>query len=153
MKLENLKKLTKRGKKRVGRGIGSGRGGHTSGRGAKGQKARGKIPARLEGGRVPLTKRLPFRRGVHGPKAGQKALVLNLKQLNIMPDKSVIDLEALIHHKLVKKDDALRFGVKILGDGELKTALTVKLPTSGGARKKIEKAGGSVTSEKNEEKK
>ena len=53
----------KRSKKRVGRGQGSGKGSHTSGRGAKGQKVRGKVHLYFEGGQLPITKRLPHQRG------------------------------------------------------------------------------------------
>ena len=65
MDLSSLPKITKRAAKRVGRGYGSGKGGHTSGRGSKGQKARGKLPLTFEGTKVKksLIKRLPLQRG------------------------------------------------------------------------------------------
>ena len=63
MKLHQLTKTTTRSQKRRGRGYGSGVGGHTVGRGAKGQKARSNVSLWFEGGQLPLTKRLPFWRG------------------------------------------------------------------------------------------
>jgi len=61
-----------------------------------------------------------------------------------LPAKTTVDLETLITRKIVDQDDAKKFGVKILGDGEIKVPLVVKLPTSGTAAKKIEAAGGKV---------
>ncbi|OGC53984.1 hypothetical protein A2797_00435 [candidate division WWE3 bacterium RIFCSPHIGHO2_01_FULL_48_15] len=63
MELSKLGKITARGHKRVGRGYGSGKGGHTTGRGAKGQKIRGRIKLTFEGGQLPLVRRLPRRGG------------------------------------------------------------------------------------------
>jgi len=62
-----LSKITRRGKKRVGRGYGSGKGGHTTGRGAKGQNVRNKVRSTFEGGQLPLVRRLP-RRGGSSPR-------------------------------------------------------------------------------------
>lgn len=61
MDLSNLTKITRRAKKRVGRGYGSGKGGHTTGRGAKGQKVRSSLRPTFEGGQLPLVRRLPRR--------------------------------------------------------------------------------------------
>lgn len=144
MNLSNLPKITEKGKKRLGRGHGSGRA-KTSGRGTKGQKARGKIPLFFEGGALPLIKRLPFRRGKGKNKPLKKScMVVNVKVLQVLPDNSVVDLVCLIKNKIVAEDDAKRFGVKILGEGNLSKSLIIKLPISSGARKKIEKAGGRV---------
>lgn len=147
MKLSKLPKITAKRKKRVGLGHGSGRV-KTSGRGTKGQKARGKIPARFEGGSLPLIKRLPMRRGKGRNKVfKKKPIAINVKFLNRLPKKSVVDIKALIEHGIVHKDDAQIYGIKILGEGELTVGLTVKLPTSKGARTKIEAAGGEVANE------
>ena len=62
MELSNLSKIVRSAKKRVGRGYGSGKGGHTTGRGAKGQKARGKVKPTFEGGQLPLARRIPRKR-------------------------------------------------------------------------------------------
>lgn len=139
-----LQKTTTNKLRRLGRGHGSGRG-KTSGRGTKGQKARRKISLSFEGGALPLIKRLPFRRGKgRNESLKAKPIVVNIKALNLLPKNSVVDIESLVKQNIVVEAEAKRFGVKILGDGELKNALTIKLPISNSARKKIEEAGGSV---------
>lgn len=144
MQLSNLKKITKSRKKRLGQGHGSGRV-KTSGRGTKGQKARGKIPLSFEGGAVSLIKRLPFRRGKGRQKTiTKKPVVINVKVLNLLPKNTTVDIQTLIDKKIVDKGEAISFGVKILGDGEINIPLVVKLPVSKNAAKKIEKAGGRV---------
>lgn len=150
-----LPKVKEKSKKRVGRGYGSGRGGHTTGRGQKGQKSRSKINILFEGVKVKksLIKKLPFQRGKEKFKPKRKPLIVNLKILNIFPTGSVIDLNFLVKHGIVKKEDAEIYGVKILGDGELKKKLTIKLPISKSAEKKVEKAGGKVLSEDSSQKK
>lgn len=141
--MEQLIQLTEKSKKRVGRGHGSGRV-KTSGRGTKGQKARGKIKLHFEGGALPLIKRLPFHRGKDRNNVfKRKAIAVNVEFLDLLPNNSVVDTKALIDHKIVSSD-AVVYGVKILGDGELTKVLTVKLATSKGAKAKIEKAGGKV---------
>jgi large subunit ribosomal protein L15 len=135
MNLGNLEKTTTKKKKRVGLGHGSGRG-KTAGRGTKGQKARGDVPLDFEGGALPLIKRLPFLRGKGKNKPLQRdPFVINVGALNVFPKNTDVDLE-----------DARKNGVKILGDGDLKVALNVKLPVSKGAGDKIKKAGGQVIS-------
>lgn len=143
-----LPKIIKRGKKRLGRGYGSGKGGHTVGRGQKGQKARGKIGILFEGVKMKksLIKRLPLRRGKGKFKAKNKPLVVNLKALNILPDLSVVDVSLLIDKGIIDRSDAKKYGVKILGDGEIKKKLIIKMPISKKAAQKIKKAGGKVVS-------
>ena len=144
MELSKLPKITTKPKKRLGQGYGSGRG-KTAGRGTYGQKAKEKVKLGFEGGQLPLIKRFPLRRGKGRFKPfKKKPLVVNVKFLNILPKKEVVDLKTLIKYKIVKEDEAREFGVKILGDGELRIPLTVKLPCSSGAAKKIEAAGGRV---------
>lgn len=144
MNLNSLEKITKRKKKRVGQGHGSGRG-KTSGRGTKGQKARGKIPLMFEGGALPLIKRLPFRRGKGRNRVfRKKPIVVNVQALNLLPKDTRVDIDSLITHHIVDGKDARIYGVKILGDGELRVPLIIVLPVSKGARKKIEAAGGKV---------
>ncbi len=143
MQLNSLPKITKKRLKRVGRGHGSGRG-KTSGRGTKGQKARRKIALSFEGGALPLVKRLPFLRGRGRNKIFKNSTIhINVGKLNLLPAKSVVDLESLLKYGIVK-DEAKKTGVKILGNGELKVALKVRLPVSAGGKKKIEKAHGTV---------
>lgn len=144
MNLSNLQKITTKKKKRVGLGHGSGRG-KTSGRGTKGLKARGNVPLDFEGGALPLIKRLPFLRGKGRNKSLQsKSLILNVSALNILPKGTVVDIETLAKHGLVRLEEAKQIGVKILGDGDLGVSLTVKVPASKGAVEKIKKAGGSL---------
>lgn len=148
MKDINLPKVKEKSKKRVGRGYGSGRGGHTSGRGQKGQKTRRNINVLFEGVKVKksLIKKLPFQRGKGKFKAGDKPLIVNLKVLNILPSGSKVNEELLIKQGIVKKADAEIFGIKILGDGDIKKKLSICLPISKSAAKKVEKAGGNVIS-------
>ena len=146
MAIDKLKKSTIKSKKRVGRGYGSGKGGHTSGRGAKGQKARSKVKLYFEGTpmRKSLIRRMPMLRGKLKNKSFRdKPIILNLKHLNLLPKNSIVDHKTLIKHHLLPKE-ADKHPVKILGDGELKHALKVALPTSKSAEKKITEAGGKV---------
>lgn len=144
MNLHTLTKTTTKKKRRLGQGHGSGRV-KTSGRGTKGQKARGKIPMHFEGGNVSLIKRLPFLRGRGRNKSFKKRpIVINVKVLNLLPKDSIVDIEALAKNRIVDAKDAKIYGVKILGDGNLNVPLVVKLPVSKGAKSKIEKAGGKV---------
>lgn len=130
--------------KRLGQGHGSGKV-KTSGRGTKGQKARGKIPLLFAGSSLQASwlKRLPLLRGKGKNKSLNKnrPLIVNVKLLNGLKAKTEVTLESLKKTGIIGKDETK---VKILGDGDLKVALTVKLPCSSGARLKIEKAGGSV---------
>src|SRR3990167_7796278 len=81
--LHSLPKISFRGKKRVGRGIGSGKGGHTSGRGQKGQLTRRTVPWSFEGGALPLSQRLPFWRGKGRLNPlSDKPVAINLSQLD-----------------------------------------------------------------------
>ena len=144
MSLNNLQKIKKSNKKRLGQGHGSGRV-KTSGRGTKGQKARSKVALSFEGGALPLIKRLPYRRGKGRNKSfSDKNLIVNIKYLNAFPKSQIVDIDSLIKYKIVKEEDARRFGVKILGEGQLDRPLVIKLPTSKSAARKIEKAGGKV---------
>ena len=139
-----MHKITTKKKRRLGVGHGSGRS-KTAGRGTKGQKSRTKIPLDFEGGALPLTKRLPFLRGKGRNKSLKKgAAVINVGLLNEFKKGSIIDIDSLIKQKLVDALYARKNGVKILAEGVLDVALTVKLPVSKGALKKIEKAGGKI---------
>lgn len=143
--MQELSKTNTKKLRRLGRGAGSGRG-KTSGRGTKGQKARRNIGLGFEGGALPLIKRLPFLRGKgRNNSLKAKPVVINVKVLDILPAKSVVDIDTLIKHNIVVASEAKKFGIKILGDGELKNSYTVKLPVTNQAKTKIEKAGGSVS--------
>lgn len=144
MNLSSLRKITKKRQKRLGQGHGSGRG-KTAGRGTKGQKARRKIPLTFEGGALTLIKRLPFMRGKRKNKSFKNGpIIVNVKVLNLLKKGTTVDIKSLIENRIVDPDYAKRYGVKILGDGDLNVSLIVKLPMSKGAAKKILKAGGKV---------
>ena len=124
---------------RKGRGPGSGNG-KTAGKGHKGQNARsgGGVRPGFEGGQLPLYRKLP-KRGFKNRFAVNYAIV-NVSDLNRFEDGSVVDLEALLASKLVRKE---LDGLKVLGDGELTKKLTVKATVfSATAKEKIEAAGG-----------
>ena len=142
MKLNELGKSKIRRKKRVGRGIGSGLG-KTAGRGTKGQKARGKIPAAFTGAGLPTYKKLPLRRGLGNTVLSKKSKLITLDQLNVFKANSIVDLESLMAINLINKKD-IKKRVKILGDGEIKVKLIVKLPVSEKAKEKILLVGGKV---------
>lgn len=144
--IAKLPKIVTRKKKRRGRGYGSGKGGHTTGRGQKGQKSRSKIGILFEGVKMKksLIKRLPLRRGKGKFKAKDKPLIVKLVLLNLLPASSKVNIDTLIKAGIVDRKQAKMFGVKILGDGGIKKKLTVELPISKSAAKKIEKAGGKV---------
>ena len=129
--------------KRLGCGESSGHG-KTSGKGHKGQKARsgGSIRLGFEGGQMPLIRRLP-KRGFNNAAFHKTWAVVNLGDLNDLKAGTVVNEQFLRESKLVRGDVA---GVKILGNGELKHALTFEVDkVSTSAREKIDKAGGKVT--------
>ena len=134
-------------RRRVGRGIGSGKG-KTAGRGVKGQKARTGVAVKgFEGGQMPLHRRLP-KRGFNKPfrKAFNE---INLGRIQQAIDAGKLDIKAAIDNDALVKAGVLRrakHGVRLLGEGELKAkvALTVA-GASKSAVAAVEKAGGSVT--------
>jgi len=142
----NLPKIKARSKKRLGRGYGSGKGGHTVGRGQKGQKSRGGVNILFEGVKMKksLIKRLPLRRGKGKFKSNKKPIIVKLGLLNLLPASSTVNLTLLVENKIVDRKDAEIFGVKILGDGELKKKLIIQLPISNSAARRVEKAGGKI---------
>ncbi|OGM28072.1 50S ribosomal protein L15 [Candidatus Woesebacteria bacterium RIFCSPLOWO2_01_FULL_39_61] len=143
---EKLKKVVTGRRKRLGRGYGSGKGGHTVGRGQKGQKSRRAMGILFEGVKMKksFVKRLPLRRGKGRFKAKNKPIIVKLGYLNLIPNGSKVTLETLIKMNIVDKNDANKFGVKILGDGDINKKLIIELPISNSSAKKIEKAGGKV---------
>ena len=129
--------------KRLGCGESSGHG-KTSGKGHKGQKARsgGSIRLGFEGGQMPLIRRLP-KRGFNNAAFHKTYAIVNLTDLSSFKEGSVVNEQMLRDAKMLRGNGA---GLKILGDGELKHALTIEADKiSASAREKIEKAGGSVT--------
>ena len=124
---------------RKGRGAGSGNG-KTAGKGHKGQNARsgGGVRPGFEGGQLPLYRKLP-KRGFNNKFATNYAIV-NVSDLNVFENGAVVDLEALLAEKIVRKS---LDGLKVLGNGELTKSLTVKAAVfSATAKEKITAAGG-----------
>ncbi|MFA4916668.1 MAG: 50S ribosomal protein L15 [Syntrophales bacterium] len=143
MNLGNLKPPdgSRKKRKRVGRGGGSGHGG-TSCRGAKGQNARsgGGVRPGFEGGQMPLTRRLP-KRGFRN-HFRKDIVILNIEKLKIFSEGSVIDKDTLISKGLIKRQGD---GIKVLGKGDIDYPLTLKVDmVSRSARVKIEAAGGQI---------
>jgi large subunit ribosomal protein L15 len=132
---------TKR-RRRVGRGIAAGQGA-SCGFGMRGQKSRSGRPTRpgFEGGQMPLYRRLPKLK--HFPLINQRQYtIINVGRLNGLPAKTEVTLASLMEAGIVTSNDG---SLKILGDGELTVALTVKAAAfTKGAKEKIESAGGSV---------
>ena len=126
---------------RKGRGPGSGNG-KTAGKGHKGQNARsgGGVRPGFEGGQLPLYRKLP-KRGFKNRFAVNYSIV-NVAALNKFEDGAVVDLEALVAAKIVRKP---LDGLKVLGNGDLTKKLTVKATVfSATAKEKIEAAGGKI---------
>lgn len=141
--LNKLTKSTSKTVKRVGRGYGSGKGGHTSSRGQKGQRARvgAKIPLWFEGGQLQLGKRLPMLRGKARFNVLNPTVELTLKDLQSLKFDSVT-MESL---KLNKVIDRRAKKVKIISKGSLDKKLTITgIAATPKAKAAIEKAGGSV---------
>ena len=137
----------KKRRKRVGRGTGSGLG-KTSGRGMKGQKARGSVRPGFEGGQTPLYRRLRKRRGVSQAARNIGIFRRTYAEVNVgrlderFDSGTVVTPELLLQQRLLRK---LGDGLRILGEGELTKPLTVRAHHfSAAARAKIEAAGGTA---------
>jgi len=136
----------RKGRMRVGRGIGSGKG-KTAGRGQKGQKSRSGVSVfGFEGGQMPLHMRLP-KRGFNNIFARDYAEV-NLGAIQKLIDAGKLDTKGTLDHDALKAAGLARGGkdgVRLLGKGELKAKLSLRVAgVSKGAREAVEKAGGSV---------
>jgi len=140
--LHNLKPAqgATRGRKRVGRGPGSGLG-KTSGRGEKGQKSRSGFSMRpgFEGGQMPLYRRIP-KRGFTNARFRKEFAYVNLERLEVFEAGTIVTPEMLLKHGVIKK---LRDGVKILAKGDFTKALTVRAHKfSAAAQERIAGLGG-----------
>ena len=125
--------------KRKGRGCGTGNG-KTAGRGHKGQKARsgGKVRVGFEGGQMPLARRVP-KRGFNNIHA-KPLTAVNVAVFNAFEEGAVVDAEALIEKGII---DSCKYGLKVIANGKLTKAVTVKAAAfSESAKAKIEEAGG-----------
>ncbi len=145
IKLNNRSKINKT-KKRVGRGIGSGKG-KTSGRGVKGQKSRSGVAIKsFEGGQMPLYRRLP-KRGFN-PIIKKNVAILNLDKIQSYLDKKSINSSDTLNSELLKKLKLINKNsnkLKILGTGEIKVKINIEADlASKSAISKLEKIGGSI---------
>ena len=148
MKLNELRdnEGARKGRLRVGRGIGSGKG-KTAGRGQKGQKSRSGVSIfGFEGGQMPLHMRLP-KRGFNNPFAKDYAEV-NIGAIQKAIDAGRLETKGTLDHDALRAAGLARGGrdgVRLLGKGELKAKLALKVAgASKGAREAVEKAGGSI---------
>lgn len=141
--LQNLTSIVDKPAKRVGRGVGSGKGEHTAGRGTKGQRARksGQAPLWFEGGQLPLVKRLPMTRGKSRFNVLVQTAEVSLTDLEKMK-ADVITLDTL---KLEKVIDSKFKKAKIIGNGKITRKITVRgLRLSQSAAKMVQQAGGTI---------
>lgn len=118
--------------KRLGRGYGSGVGGHTSTRGQKGQKSRTDVHVLFEGLKVKKStiKKFPLLRGKGKFLAKIKPITINVKKLDVFKKGDKITVAALVQKGLVVERQAAKYGVKILGQSELKKDLEFLVPVS-----------------------
>ena len=133
-------------KKKLGRGIGSGKG-KTSGRGVKGQKSRSGVAIKsFEGGQMPLYRRLP-KRGFN-PIKKMKVAKINLEQIQTFIDKKRIDSATQINLEILKKINIVNktyLKYKVLGNGNLTSKIDILADFSSvSAKEKIEKLGGNL---------
>ena len=147
MKLNELKNKSSKRKKRLGRGIGSGKG-KTCGRGHKGQKSRSGVAIKsFEGGQMPLYRRLP-KRGFKRIKNKRIALI-NLSRIQEIINKNKISLNTKINLQNLQKSNLINNKykkLKLLGSGDIKEKFDVEVNfISKSAKEKIEKSGGKVT--------
>jgi large subunit ribosomal protein L15 len=142
--LSQLPQIVEESKKKLGRGLGSGRG-SKSGRGTtRHQKARENIPLHFEGGQNRLVKKFPLLRG-KGRNYSRKynKFVVYSGQLNVLEDGTTVNEESLKKAGLIEADVKAPV-IKLIAKGELTKKLTVALPVSQSVKAMIEKAGGTV---------
>ncbi len=146
--LSNLPKIISEKKKRLGRGLASGKG-SKSGRGTtRHQKARESIPLHFEGGQGRIVKKFPLLRGKgKNNSIKEKSFVIDLEKLNILSDNTVVDRAALIKEKIITNGKE-KLPIKILANGQLKKKLIIKLPVSKKVKEAVEKLGGQVELQK-----
>lgn len=133
-------------KKRLGRGLGSGKG-SKSGRGTtRHQKARESVPLHFEGGQGRIVKKFPLLRGKgKNNSIKEKSFVIGLEDLNNLADNSVVSREMLIKENIITNGNE-NSPIKILANGQLKKKLTIQLPVSKKVREAVEKLGGKIES-------
>jgi large subunit ribosomal protein L15 len=147
--LNQLSKSTTKQNRRVGRGIGSCKGGHTTGRGSKGDKIRGKTKITFDGTKIKKgwIKRLPFLRGKHRLLAKESAVIFNFNHIEKWFKK-----DEIVSPETLSKKSGLHISklsdIKILADGKLTKPLTFSnLKISSGASRQIQALGGKITND------
>lgn len=133
--LSKLPKIVFGSKKRLGRGLGSGKGAK-SGRGTtRHQGARETIPLHFEGGQGRLVKKFPLLRGKgKNNSVRAKPQAISVTKLNVFKENTVVDMEALVRQGFIDKKD-VKQGVKIIGQGKLEKKLIIKVPMSKSVQK------------------
>lgn len=146
--LSHLPKITIKKKKRLGRGLSSGKGAK-SGRGTtRHQKARESIPLHFEGGQGRIVKKFPLLRGKgKNNSINSKSFVIDLEKLNALPDNSKVDRTTLIKANIITNGKE-NLPIKILANGQLKKKLIIKLSVSKKVKEAVEKLGGQVELQK-----
>lgn len=144
MKLHSKIKTISRSAKRVGHGYGSGKGGHNSGRGSKGQKARNHVPAYFVGSSWVWFKRLPFIRGKSKFSAIDPSVTLTAKDLNGLKNGTVVNAQTLYEAGIITSSIARHAKLKLVGAGKIVPSLTLEIAASESAKKAIVAAGGEV---------
>ena len=144
--LSNLPQVNIKKKKRLGRGLGSGKG-SKSGRGTtRHQKARESVPLHFEGGQGRIVKKYPLLRGKgKNNSINAKAFVIDLETLNKLAENSIVSRETLIKENIITNGNE-KLPIKILANGQLKKKLVIKLPVSKKVKEAVEKLGGQVES-------
>ena len=147
LSLSNIKSTSgsRKTSKRLGRGNGSGKGTY-SGRGCKGQNSRsgGGVPDWFEWGQTPLFRRMPKLKGFSNALFKKHFNVVNLSDIAILAEKGItkIDTQVLLENRVIRRKT---LPVKILGNGEIKSAVNLVVDAaSASAKEAVEKAGGSV---------
>lgn len=142
MKLNHKLKITVPKNKRLGHGYGSGKGGHTSSRGQKGQKSRNHVRLSFTGSSWVWFKRLPFMRGKSRFNALMNTAVISLDTLNKFKEGDTVDNASLYKIGAIRKQDVVTTRCRIVGNGTLSKKLVIMIPASVTAQVAIKKAGG-----------
>jgi large subunit ribosomal protein L15 len=141
LKVHHLRPAPGANKAKVRKGRGEASKGKTAGRGTKGSKARGTVPAGFEGGQMPLIRRIPKLRGFTNPFRVEYQVVNLARLVELYPDGGEVTVEGLVARGAVRPNRP----VKILGNGEISVAVQVKVDRfSSSAKEKIVAAGGSA---------
>jgi large subunit ribosomal protein L15 len=141
--LSSMSKTVDKKKKRLGRGIGSGRGSKSGHGTTRHQNAREKIPLHFEGGQGRMVKKYPLLRGKWKNKSVREVIEIRLRQLNVFEDGADVTMSQLVTSGIVNVKDGKK-RVKVILNGKLTKKLNVALPVTEGVKKAIEELGGTV---------